>query len=66
MKRRKSYNKYRYVDKDEKKTEENMTFEDFVRYGVVKRKTKEQIRKEMLVKTAMLNIMCEKYDKFAI
>lgn len=65
MKRRKSYNKYRYVDKDEKKTEENVTFEDFIRYRMVKRKTKEQIRKELLVKTAMLNIMCEGYNKFA-
>lgn len=65
MKRRKSYNKYRYVNKDEEKTEENMTFEDFVRYRMVKRKTKQQIRKELLVKTAMLNIMCEEYNKFA-
>lgn len=62
MKRRKSYNKYRYVNDNEKKREENVTFEDFMRYGMVKRKTKEQIRKELLVKTAMLNIMCEPYN----
>lgn len=62
MKRRKTYNKYRY-DNNEKKAEENVTFKDFIKYGMVKRKTKGQIRKELLLKTAMLNIMCEQYDK---
>lgn len=62
MKRRKSYNKYRYVNKKEKKTEKSMTFEDAIREEMeeMDEKTlKERIRENLLVKTAMLNIMIE-------
>lgn len=62
MKRRKTYNKYRYVNEGEKKTEKNMTLEDVIRDEMDEKILKETLRKDLLVKTAMLNIMCEPYN----